>query len=371
MGTFSFRPAIREEVGLLIGLMGGTGSGKTFSALRLATGIVGQDKPFALIDTESRRALHYAPPPGQEPDFKDTFRFDHAELGAPFRPEAYLEAIKAADAAGYKVIVVDSASHSWAGEGGVLDWQEEELTRMAGDDWKKREACKMAAWIKPKMSHKKMMQGLLQVRATLILCFRAEEKVEMTRDDKGKMVIQQKQGMTGRDGWFPICEKNLPFELMASFLLLASKPGFPLPLKLEEQHKALFPLDKPLGEESGRLIAEWAAGAKKPSLLESAKEEFSKIDNLVHLANHWKKHATAYRADPDFAKITETKDTRKAELSKALDMAFLKEAVSAFSRSESLEALETWLAANEKRIGLSSHAKGILEEAASAKARFA
>ena len=140
--AFTFRPAVREDVSLLIGLSGGTGSGKTRSAFRLATGIAG-GRPFAVIDTEAGRAKHYA----------DAFRFDHGDLKPPFRPSAYEDAIKAADDAKYPVIVVDSMSHEWAGEGGILDWQEDELQRMAGDDWKKREACKMAAWIKPKMAH--------------------------------------------------------------------------------------------------------------------------------------------------------------------------------------------------------------------------
>lgn len=249
----SFRPAVRENVGLLIGLAGGTGSGKTFSAFRLASGIAGE-KPFAVIDTESRRALHYG----------DTFKFDHAELRPPFRPDVYAEAILAADAAGYPVIVVDSVSHVWAGDGGVLDWQEEELTRLAGDDWKKREAVKMAAWIKPKMSHKHMVQKLLQVRSHLILCFRAEEKIDIVKepDEHGKMKtkIVPKITNTGLNGWVPVSEKNLPFELTASFLLTADAPGVPKAIKLQEQHRALFPSDKPITEESGRLVAEWAAG---------------------------------------------------------------------------------------------------------------
>lgn len=250
--TFTFRPAIRENVGLLIGLAGGTGSGKTYSAMRLAAGIAG-DKPFCVIDTEAGRAKHYA----------DKFRFDHGDLHPPFRPEAYAEAIQAADKAGYPVIVVDSVSHVWAGDGGVLDWQEAELDRMAGDDWKKREACKMAAWIKPKTSHKQMVQKLLQVRAHLILCFRAEEKIEMVRGDNGKLQIVPKQTLTGLDGWVPICEKNLPFELTASFLVLAKQPGIPLPIKLQEQHHPLFPDGKPITEESGRRLAQWASGAAK------------------------------------------------------------------------------------------------------------
>jgi len=224
--SFQFNPAVREAGGLLVGLAGGTGSGKTFTAMRLASGISGGN-PFAVIDTEASRALHYA----------DQFKFDHGDLAPPFTPHAYAEAIQAADKAGYPVIVVDSTSHVWAGDGGVLDLHEAELDRMAGDDWKKRERVKMAAWIKPKVDHKKMVQRLLQVRAHLILCFRAEEKVEMIINKDGRMEIVPKIGPTGLHGWMPVCEKSLPFELTASFLLTAQNPGVPLPIKLQEQHR--------------------------------------------------------------------------------------------------------------------------------------
>jgi hypothetical protein len=251
MSDISFRPAVRENVGLWINLIGGTGSGKTYSAMRLAAGIAG-NKPFALIDTENRRGLHYA----------DAFKFDHAELKPPFRPAAYADAVTAADKAGYPVIVIDSGSHVWAGDGGVLDWQEEELERMAGSDYGKRERVKMSAWIKPKMGHKHMVQKLLQVKAHIILCLRAEEKIEMVKVN-GRLEIQKKQSLTGKDGWIPICDKNLPFEATCSFLLLASAPGMPHPIKLQEQHKGLFPLDKPITEESGRLLNQWASGVKE------------------------------------------------------------------------------------------------------------
>jgi hypothetical protein len=147
-------------------------------------------------------------------------------------------------------------SLEWAGEGGILDWQEEELQRMAGSDYHKRETCKMAAWIKPKMSHKQMVQKLLQVNAHLILCFRAEEKTKMEKDANGKMQIIP-------IGWQPICSKELPYELTVSFLLTADKPGIPQPIKLQEQHKAMFPSGKLLSEESGKLVSEWAKGGIK------------------------------------------------------------------------------------------------------------
>ncbi len=251
MKPYEFRPAKRQGVGLLIGLAGGTGSGKTRSALRLATGL-SAGQPFCVIDTENGRALHYA----------DDFRFDHGTLGAPFTPAAYAEAIEAAVAAKYSVIVVDSASHEHAGEGGLLDMHEAELQRMAGDNWQKREAVKMAAWVSVKAAHKKLVQRLLGLPAHvhLILCFRAESKIEMIRGEGGKVQIVPKQSLTGLDGWIPICEKGLPFELTASFLLMADQPGIPKPIKLQEQHKKYFPLDAQITEACGEGLAEWARG---------------------------------------------------------------------------------------------------------------
>ena len=105
-----------------------------------------------------------------------------------------------------------------------------------------------------------MVQRLLQVRAHLILCFRAEEKIEMVKDATGKTEVRKKITATGIDGWVPITEKNLPYELTCSLLLLPARPGVPLPIKCQEQHRALFPLDQPITEESGRQLAAWAAG---------------------------------------------------------------------------------------------------------------
>src|SRR5207245_2892033 len=108
--------------------------------------------------------------------------------------------------------------------GGLLDWHEEELTRMAGDDYKRREALTFAAWVKPKQEHKRFVNQLLQVRAHLILCFRAEPKIEIVKEH-GKTKVVPKQSLVGLDGWIPVAEKNLPYELTLSVLLTADRPG--------------------------------------------------------------------------------------------------------------------------------------------------
>src|SRR4026209_336876 len=87
MSEFTLRPAVRENVPLLIGLDGGTGSGKTYSAFCIAKGLAGGER-FACIDTESGRAKAYA----------DEFQFDQGELVAPFTPESYAKAIMDIDA---------------------------------------------------------------------------------------------------------------------------------------------------------------------------------------------------------------------------------------------------------------------------------
>lgn len=268
--TFNFRPAVRENVNLMIGLAGASGSGKTYTAMRLATGMSG-GKPFCVIDTESGRASHYA----------DQFKFDVGELRPPFSPARYAEAIKAAVAAGYEVVVVDSMSHEYAGDGGVLDMQEDEFQRMGG-----RDGVKMASWIKPKMEHKRMMQELLQVRAHLILCFRAEPKIEIIKED-GKTKIVPKQSLVGLDGWIPVTEKNVPFELTVSLLLTPDAPGVPKPIKLQEQHRALFPLNKAITEESGRLIAEWSRGGNAQTAAAATPSIVSPpVDDSAAVADH-------------------------------------------------------------------------------------
>lgn len=235
-----FAPAVRENVGLIVGLAGSTGSGKTYSAMVLASGICGGE-PFGVIDTENRRALHYA----------DQFKFDHLQLEPPFSPERYIEAIKAAGNR-YKCLVVDSMSHSWAGEGGVSEMQEEEFQRLGG-----RDQAKLLSWAKPKAAHKRMVGELLRAPCHLILCLRAEEKTKMMKDARGKMVPTNV-------GWQPICEKNLPFELTVSLLMVDSAPGLPIPIKLQEQHRALFPTDRPIDKAAGHGIAKWASGGSAP-----------------------------------------------------------------------------------------------------------
>lgn len=249
--TISFRPAKREQVSCLIALAGSSGSGKTFSALKLANGLSG-GRPFAAIDTESGRMLHYAEGYG--------FKFEYAPLKEPYTPKVYAEAVMAADAAGYPVIVIDSFTHEWDGIGGCVEMHEDEMERMAKGDLDKMERFKIAAWQMPKHEHRRLMSRLLQCRAHLIFCLRADNgKIDMVRKD-GKLEVQPKRVLGWASEWIPITEKRFIYEMTTSIVLSPDKPGYPIPIKLQDQHKAFFPLDQPISEKAGEQLAAWAKG---------------------------------------------------------------------------------------------------------------
>lgn len=260
-----FRKARRERIPLLVGLSGSSGSGKTYSALELATGLAG-GKRFAMIDTENGRARHYA----------DQFDFDCAEMSAPFSPQNYSDHIAAADKAGYPVIIIDSMSHEHSGEGGLLDWHEEELERMAQGDMRRREAVNMKAWVKPKIAHKRMMASLLQCKAHLVMCFRAEEKVAMVKEGGKTKIVDV--------GWRPICEKNVPYEMSLSLLFTDDAPGVPKPIKLPTWAKSIVSTRDQIAMRQGELLAEWALGVTiDPGVVESLRDGISRCERTEDL----------------------------------------------------------------------------------------
>jgi len=264
--SFEIRPFQRENEHVLIALAGPSGGGKTLSSLKLARGLA-QGGKIGFVDTERGRGRHYAD--------GDT-AIIYGMLTAPFSPEAYTDAAKKMEQAGAAVIIIDSMSLEWSGEGGCLEMQEAELDRMAGQDWGKRDRARMSAWIRPKMAHKKMVGRLLQMDAHLIFTLRAEEKVRPEKGPDGKTVIVPL-------GWMPICEKNWMYEQTASFMLSDTERHLATPIKLQAQHRTFFPPDKPIGEESGGALAKWARGAGVETTPETADAQ-SIYDEIVAFA---------------------------------------------------------------------------------------
>lgn len=252
MSDFTVKPATRQGIKPLVGFYGKSGSGKTFSALLFARGLAGPKGRIALVDSENGRGSLFADiVPGG---------YGVIDLDAPFSPQRYQDAIAAAEQ-NADVVVVDSLSHEWSGENGVLDMQDAELDRMAGDDWKKREACKMAAWIKPKLAHKQMVMRLLRCKTALICCLRGEEKTHMAKGDDGKNKVITDQFSS------PLFDPRFIFELLLNFETLARDGvgGFVVPRKITHPSiRELLPgPDQQITIAHGEALARWCAAPGK------------------------------------------------------------------------------------------------------------
>lgn len=235
MGNQEFKPATRQGVKPLIGLIAESGCGKTYSALLLARGIAGPKGRIAMIDTESGRGSLYADViPGG---------YDVLELAPPFKPQSYMDAITTAESNGFDVLVIDSFSHEWEGAGGVLDW--------ASDN---EEAGKKGqlVWKEPKMAHNRLVLRLLQTRLTVICCIRGKYKTRQVKDNGRTTVVKD-------DYLSPIQAEDFIFELTAHAHIF---PNHSIYLS-KCSHPALrecFPADNttPLDIKHGEAIKQWS-----------------------------------------------------------------------------------------------------------------
>jgi hypothetical protein len=160
-----FKKAERKSAKLRAAFCGTSGSGKTYSALLLARGL--SDK-VAVIDTERGSSELYA----------DLFGFDVAQLAPPFTPQRYIELIRVA-ATQYDVLVIDSLSHAWAGEGGVLEMHDN-ATRSD------RSGNSYTAWRNVTPQHNALVDAVLNAPCHVVCTMRSKAAYELVDDGKGK-----------------------------------------------------------------------------------------------------------------------------------------------------------------------------------------
>jgi len=167
----AFKKAERRKAKLRLALCGPSGSGKTYSALQIAKGMGGK---IALIDSENGSGQLYS----------DLADYDVAEIAPPFSVNKYISAIHDAEANGYNVLIIDSLSHAWSKEGGILD----EVDKRGGKN------AFTSGWREATPMHNKLIDAILQSPLHIIITMRAKTAYELEKDDKGK-IIPVKKGM--------------------------------------------------------------------------------------------------------------------------------------------------------------------------------
>ena len=165
---FAFKKAVRTLARLRLGISGPSGSGKTYGALLIAKGLGGR---IAVIDSEHDSASLYAGMP-------DMPEFDTLSIEAPYTPERFIQAIEAAEADGYDIVICDSITHEWKGSGGVLEIVDGlTQTKFKGNSY--------AAWGIATPRHQKFVDKMLSCRCHFIATMRSKTQyVEGERNGK-------------------------------------------------------------------------------------------------------------------------------------------------------------------------------------------
>jgi hypothetical protein len=201
-----FHPARRSNRKLRLALCGVAGSGKTMTAIKIAEGICrrirlteDRDATIGVVDTENGSAELYS----------GEYEFSVCKLHR-FSPNNYVEAIKEAEKY-FDVIILDSISPAWTGDGGALSKVDEIAKRQNGNTF--------GAWRYVTPEHNAMVDAMVRCKKHLIATMRSKVEYAQDTDGRGKTVIK-KLGMApiqreGMDYEFDVVgDLNIQHELM-------------------------------------------------------------------------------------------------------------------------------------------------------------
>ncbi|PAF24399.1 hypothetical protein CHH61_19080 [Shouchella clausii] len=204
--SFEVKRARREKQKLIAGLMGPSGSGKTLSALLMAYGMMREAYPQAddneiwskigIADTEHKRSLLYFD--YQFDEDSKIGEFYHINFEPPYTTERYQEAIVALKQAGAEVIVIDSLSHNWQGEGGIV----EQHGAMSGNSFQN--------WGKLAPETTKLVRTLTRNDVHIIATLRTKQEYAMELNEKGKQ-------QPVKIGTKPVQKDEMEYEFMLNF----------------------------------------------------------------------------------------------------------------------------------------------------------
>jgi hypothetical protein len=276
------RKSNRSQAKIRIALQGSAGSGKTYSSLLLAYGLCQDWSKIAVIDTENQSADLYS----------HLGQYNVLTLTPPFNPERYIEAIHTCEASGMEVIIIDSLSHEWEGEGGILDIH----GNMAGNSF--------TNWAKITPRHNSLVQKILHSNAHIIVTVRSKQDYVIT--EKNGKQVPEKVGLKAvqRDGLE--YDFSIVFELDINHQAVCSKDRTQL-----FKQKILFMID----DSTGKRIREWCEGDLPNFIATETSDGFlAKIKATLNLEELYQ----LYREAPDKNKYLEAFTIRAEEIRKQI-----------------------------------------------------
>ena len=233
-----FTKATKEQAKLRLALFGPSGSGKTYTGLRMSVGLGSKGSKVALIDTERGSASKYA----------DRFAFDVLEL-VKQDIDTYVQAIEAAQAAGYEVLIIDSLTHAWHELLAEVD--KLAATKFRGNTW--------SAWSEGTPKQRQLVDAILSFDGHVIATMRTKTEwlVETSSDGKMKPL---RVGLAPQQGQGIEYEFDLLMELTPEHVatVLKDRTG-------KYQDKIIDEPGEDLGAELAAWLSEGAAPKPKPT----------------------------------------------------------------------------------------------------------
>lgn len=267
------KKAERKAVKIKLALTGPSGSGKTMSALLLAKGLVGEGK-ILVIDTEDGSANLYADHP-----LLEGMEFDVLEIEAPYTTQKYIKAIEAGEREKYDCIIVDSISHAWRGEGGLLA-KKEAMDSRGGNSY--------TNWGPITKEHEAFKAKLVHAGTHLIVTMRSKQDYILELNEKGKQA-PKKVGMA------PIQRDGMEYEFTTVFdigmdhqyMVSKDRTGLfdgavePVTFKTGQKIRAWLgdrPLKEPAKQQANEQIRQKALEKEALNLLNEALNVYSAND---------------------------------------------------------------------------------------------
>lgn len=194
--ALELKRAQRKKAYLRLGLAAPSGGGKTLGALLVAYGLMKEKYPdkkdvelwdkIAIVDTENGSGELYV---GMEVAGESNIKigeYNAITLHAPFEAEKYISAIQLCEDNGIEVCILDSTSHLWSGEGGLLE-QQGNVAKRVGNSY--------TAWREITPLHNKFVEKMLQSQLHIIATMRSKQEYVQEKDDKTSKTVVRKLGL--------------------------------------------------------------------------------------------------------------------------------------------------------------------------------
>jgi len=264
------KKAQRSKAFLKLGISSPSGGGKTLGALMIGIGLMNIKHPeltpaerwnkIAIIDTENGSGELYV---------NTTYSGAHigeysaVTLQPPFEAGKYTDAIELCAQSGIEVCILDSLTHLWTGEGGLLE-QQSAATKRSGNSY--------TAWrdITPQLT--RFVETMLQTPMHIIATMRSKQEYVQEKDEKSGKTTVRKLGLE------PEMRKGMEYEFTTFLEIDESHTAFGSKDRTSLFDQKYFRIEPKIGET----MMEWldSGVAKEPVVVATQQHKASKEDAM-------------------------------------------------------------------------------------------